>query len=130
MVTSRFECHGITYIRAGCIENMLILAHSSFVISGRQDEIHLSNVSAARSGQCRVLLFSDYASGAVHQKPMKLKNDQWAHDAAEGKQDPRQWLSWKDNKGSKKDRVKCKDGLAVVEAGNANQTFRCNNVSA
>tara|TARA_R110002003_G_scaffold126_38_gene11767 strand:+ start:2971 stop:3282 length:312 start_codon:yes stop_codon:yes gene_type:complete len=70
---------------------------------------------------------SDYASGAVHQKLMKLKNDQWAHDAAEGKQDPKQWASWKD-KGNKNDRVKCKDGLAIVEAGNANQTFRCNNV--
>jgi hypothetical protein len=73
---------------------------------------------------------AEYASGAVHQKLMKLKNDQWAHDVAEGKQDPKQWSSWKHQKpGSKKDRVECKDGLAIVEAGNANQTFRCNNVS-
>jgi hypothetical protein len=73
---------------------------------------------------------AEYASGAVHQKLMKLKNDQWAHDVAEGKQDPKQWSSWKHQKpGSKKDRVECKNGLAIVEAGNANQTFRCNNVS-
>jgi hypothetical protein len=73
---------------------------------------------------------ADYASGAVHQKLMKLKNDQWAHDVAEGKQDPKQWSSWSNEKaGPKKDRVQCKDGLAIVEAGNANQTFRCNNVS-
>jgi hypothetical protein len=72
---------------------------------------------------------SEYASGAVHQQLMNLKADQWAQDAADGKQDPKQWLSWKGPKGSKKDYVKCKDGLAIVEAGNANQTFRCNNVS-
>jgi hypothetical protein len=73
---------------------------------------------------------ADYASGTVHQKLMKLKNDQWANDAAEGKQDPKQWTSWQHQKpGSKKDRVECKDGLAIVEPGNANQTFRCNNVS-
>lgn len=72
---------------------------------------------------------SEYASGAVHQKLMKMKTDQWAHDAEEGRQNPKQWSSWKDNKGSKKDRVQCKNGLAIVEAGNANQTFRCDNVS-
>jgi hypothetical protein len=73
---------------------------------------------------------SEYASGAVHQKLMKLKTDQWSHDAAEGKQNPQQWASWKHQKpGSKKDRVQCKDGLAIAEAGNVNQTFRCNNVS-
>jgi hypothetical protein len=72
---------------------------------------------------------ADYASGAVHQKLMKLKNDQWAHDVSEGRQDPKQWVSWQHQKpGPKKDRVPCKDGLAIVEAGNANQTFRCNNV--
>jgi hypothetical protein len=74
---------------------------------------------------------ADYTSGAVHQKLMKLKSDQWAHDVSEGKQDPKQWQSWQHQKpGSNKDRVQCKDGLAIVEAGNANQTFRCNNVSA
>jgi hypothetical protein len=73
---------------------------------------------------------SEYASGAVHQKLMKLKTDQWAHDAAEGKQDSKQWTSWMYAKpGSKKDRVECKNGLAIAEAGNANQTFRCSNVS-
>lgn len=56
---------------------------------------------------------------------MKLKNDQWAQDVADGKQDPKQWASWK---GSKKDRVECKNGLAIAEPGNANQTFRCKNV--
>jgi choice-of-anchor B domain-containing protein len=76
---------------------------------------------------------SEYASGAIHQKLMKLKADQWDHDVAEGKQDSRQWKSWKSWKkgswGSGKDkRIKCKDGLAVVEQGNANQTFRCNNM--
>lgn len=28
----------------------------------------------------------------------------------------------------KNDPVRCKDGLAIVEEGNANQTFRCNNM--
>ncbi|KAL6168444.1 hypothetical protein ACJQWK_06088 [Exserohilum turcicum] len=71
---------------------------------------------------------SEYASGAVHQKLMKLKADQWENDAAQGKQDPLQWKSWKAMKGANATSVPCKDGLAVVEAGNANQTFRCKNM--
>lgn len=71
---------------------------------------------------------SEYASGAVHQKLMKLKTEQWDVDAAEGRQDSRQWASWHAKPGPKKDRVECKDGVAVVQAGNSSETFRCNNV--
>ena len=43
-----------------------------------------------------------------------------------------QWPSWKDwdqlPKSVKKDRLKCKRGVAVAEKGNPNQTFRCKNV--
>ncbi|KAI4611112.1 hypothetical protein J4E83_008055 [Alternaria metachromatica] len=76
---------------------------------------------------------SEYASGAIHQKLMKLKSDQWEVDAAQGKQDSQQWKSFKSLKKGphgpdKAKRVQCKDGLAIVEQGNANQTFRCNNM--
>jgi hypothetical protein len=73
---------------------------------------------------------SEYASGAVHQKLMKLKNDQWESDVAAGKQDPKQWTSWMHGKPGKKDRVECKDGLAKVESANGTvENFRCKNVS-
>ena len=67
---------------------------------------------------------------------LTVSKEQWERDSAEGKQDPLQWASFKDLKkgvwapGRPSDkRVRCKDGLAVVEEGNANQTFRCKNVS-
>ncbi|KAF2754917.1 hypothetical protein EJ05DRAFT_138046 [Pseudovirgaria hyperparasitica] len=74
----------------------------------------------------------EYASGAIHQRLMTMKNEQWDHDESVGLHDLDQWPSW-DRWSSlkpdfKNDRVKCKDGLAIVEPGNANQTFRCKNM--
>jgi hypothetical protein len=61
--------------------------------------------------------------------------DQWALDEASraASNDTKLWPSWSKYeavKFGKKDKVKCKDGLAIVEPGNVNQTFRCNNVSS
>lgn len=56
----------------------------------------------------------------------------WAREKAYGMFDQRRYPSraWRGRGSKSKDaKVECKDGLAVVEPGNANQTFRCNNVS-
>jgi hypothetical protein len=75
----------------------------------------------------------EYASGAVHERIMSRKHSQWSRDASQGKHDPKKYRSWKKYpgrgpKGHDDDVIRCKNGLAVAEAGNANQTFRCNNV--
>ncbi|KZM18566.1 uncharacterized protein EKO05_0002333 [Ascochyta rabiei] len=75
----------------------------------------------------------EYASGAVHAHLMKLKTDQWAHDEElrVGANNTELWPSWKNYeavKFGKKEKVECKKGLAIVEKGNANQTFRCDNI--
>lgn len=77
----------------------------------------------------------DYADGRVHDRLMSLKNTQWDREVTEGKHDSRKWQSWKKYpgrgpKGRDGDVVRCKNGLAIAEPGNANQTFRCNNVCA
>jgi len=75
----------------------------------------------------------DYSSGRVHQKLVDMKERAFAKYGAMGAYDSRKWKSWKGwRKGNwrqRDDRVKCRDGYAVVEPGNANQTFRCKNVS-
>lgn len=68
---------------------------------------------------------NEYASGAVHERLMNTKRNQWFEDAAAGRKEPTQWQSWKSSKGH----VECKEGFAIVEPGNVNQTFRCNNAS-
>jgi hypothetical protein len=93
-----------------------------------------------------------YESGEVHQRIIDMKNvhcrslkcsfiihslltlrqAQWNALEAAGALNSSQWPSWKDwdqlPRSVKKDRLKCRRGVAVAEQGNANQTFRCNNV--
>jgi hypothetical protein len=87
-----------------------------------------------------------YETGEVHDRIIRMKQvnilthteinqqvqETWAKEKSAGMFDQRHYPSWKFWRGrgstSRKDNVKCKDGLAVVEPGNANQTFRCNNV--
>lgn len=76
----------------------------------------------------------EYASGKVHMMNMGRKEAEWARHRAAGDFDSWKWPSWDKvrNKGGpkyKRDFVKCTDGFAVVEQGNPNQTFACNNVS-
>ncbi|KAF1946348.1 hypothetical protein EJ02DRAFT_500168 [Clathrospora elynae] len=102
-------------------DNVLIPAQS-LVDSAAKMKFSLAALALPIAAQAAHYSSAEYAFGAIHQKLMKLKNDQWEHDAAEAKQDP-PWGGGKDN------RVRCKNGLAIVEQGNANQNFRCNNAS-
>ncbi|KAK5715149.1 hypothetical protein LTR15_010566 [Elasticomyces elasticus] len=77
----------------------------------------------------------DYRSGRVHEMVLNRKESQesFARHKANGDHDSRKWPSWsrwgqRGNWRQRNDHIKCRDGLAVAEAGNANQTFRCNNV--
>lgn len=70
----------------------------------------------------------EYRSGDVHQQLMEIKNAHWDQEEAEGLLDPTQYRSLRTNPLFRNDPVRCRDGLAVVEEGNANQTFRCNNM--
>lgn len=75
----------------------------------------------------------DYASGKVHMMNMGRKESAWAGKRAKGDFDSWKWPSFESirSRGGpkyKRDYIKCVDGLAIVEAGNPNQTFACNNV--
>ncbi|KAK3708293.1 hypothetical protein LTR37_011558 [Vermiconidia calcicola] len=73
----------------------------------------------------------DYGSGFVHQKIMGMKHDIWARDRAAGLHAPDRYPSLhnqRDGARQRSDSVKCRNGQAVVEPGNANQTFRCKNM--
>lgn len=65
---------------------------------------------------------------------LMLHQAQWDALEAAGALNSSQWPSWKDwdqlSKSVKKDRLKCRRGVAVAEKGNPDQTFRCNNVCA
>ncbi|RVX71169.1 hypothetical protein B0A52_03535 [Exophiala mesophila] len=62
-----------------------------------------------------------YESGYVHNVLMQAKLDSWAHrDEA----DPFNEWQYPPLEGP----VKCEGGVAVVEPGNSNQTFKCNNI--
>ncbi|PSK42943.1 hypothetical protein B9Z65_6897 [Elsinoe australis] len=73
-----------------------------------------------------------YRSGAVHQKILNMKNEQWDAMEAAGLLDSSQYPSWKTweqlDRKVKQDRLRCDNGLAIAEPGNVNQTFRCNNM--
>ncbi|PNS17381.1 hypothetical protein CAC42_7064 [Sphaceloma murrayae] len=66
----------------------------------------------------------EYESGAIHMSIMDSKHDQasWDRQRESGEMDASQYPALD------VDVVKCVDGLAVVEAGNPNQTFKCNNM--
>ncbi|KAK2814042.1 hypothetical protein FQN50_000446 [Emmonsiellopsis sp. PD_5] len=70
----------------------------------------------------RELTTEMYDSGEVHESIMAAKHSTWDRNRAAGKFKSEQYPSLKKN------RVKCKDGLAIVEKGNANQTFKCDNI--
>lgn len=77
----------------------------------------------------------DYLSGRVHDALMAAKESEFDWHRSKGDYDPRKWKSWFKGKGSRRgkwgdrsDKVECENGLAIVEPGNANQTFRCKNV--
>jgi hypothetical protein len=77
---------------------------------------------------------ADYASGKVHRMSMQKKESEWARHRALGDFDSWKWPSLdrslsKNGPKYKRDFVKCKNGQAIVEQGNPNQTFACNNVS-
>ncbi|KAL8342040.1 hypothetical protein RB601_005205 [Gaeumannomyces tritici] len=63
----------------------------------------------------------DYASGAVHERIMGIKMAQWAKEAAAGQMNSSRYpeLGF----------AKCVDGFAAAVPGDANNTFRCRNVS-
>lgn len=65
---------------------------------------------------------------------LTLLQAQWDALEAAGALNSSQWPSWKDwdklPNSVKKDRLKCRRGLAVAEKGNPEQTFRCQNVSS
>ncbi|OQO06653.1 hypothetical protein B0A48_08440 [Cryoendolithus antarcticus] len=70
----------------------------------------------------------EYADYAVHARVMGLKESQWARDRSQGKHVSRKWNSRDKKNGGWRDRndpVRCRNAFAVVEPGNANQTFRC-----
>ncbi|SMQ51851.1 unnamed protein product [Zymoseptoria tritici ST99CH_3D7] len=73
-----------------------------------------------------------YESGEVHQMILSMKNAQWDALEAAGALNSTQWPSWKNwdqlPKDVQRDRLRCRDGLAVAEKGNPMQTFRCNNM--
>lgn len=71
----------------------------------------------------------------TNQQPLTFVQDQWTLDEASraASNDTKLWPSWKNYeavKFGKKEKVACKNGLAIVEPGNVNQTYRCNNVRA
>ncbi|CZT22905.1 uncharacterized protein RCC_08612 [Ramularia collo-cygni] len=74
----------------------------------------------------------EYASGAVHQRILDIKTAKWDALAAAGALNSSQWPSWKNwdqlDRKIKRDRLQCRDGVAVAEKGNPMQTFRCNNM--
>ncbi|PGH02872.1 hypothetical protein AJ79_07528 [Helicocarpus griseus UAMH5409] len=63
-----------------------------------------------------------YRSGEVHQSIMAAKEATFKRNREAGLFDSARYPSHKGG------RVKCKDGLAIVEKGNANQTFKCDNI--
>lgn len=76
----------------------------------------------------------EYESGKVHMDSMARKRNEWARHKAAGDFDSWKWPSWDKirHRGGPKykgDYVKCTNGQAVVEQGNPNQTFACQNVS-
>ncbi|PNS14772.1 hypothetical protein CAC42_2001 [Sphaceloma murrayae] len=75
-----------------------------------------------------------YRSGQVHQMILDMKNSQWDAMEAAGQLNSSQYPSWstwdKLDPKVKRDRLRCENGLAIAEVGNANQTFRCNNMDA
>ena len=75
--------------------------------------------SASLALAVKELSFSkeDYQSGAVHQSIMETKHASWDRQRAAGEMESSQYPSLQVAS------VKCEGGLAVVEAGNANQTF-------
>ena len=75
----------------------------------------------------------DYVSGRVHDESMSRKHASWQRQRESGEMNSRQWASWdkwgrKGNWKQRRDHVPCVDGLAVVEEGNANQTFQCDGI--
>ncbi|KAF2716302.1 hypothetical protein K431DRAFT_20770 [Polychaeton citri CBS 116435] len=69
----------------------------------------------------------DYESGRVHELVMQNKFTSWNQHKAHGDYRSGKWRSWEKwrNGPGKRGPVKCKDGLAIVEHGNPNQTFQC-----
>ncbi|KIX09555.1 uncharacterized protein Z518_00635 [Rhinocladiella mackenziei CBS 650.93] len=63
----------------------------------------------------------EYESGLVHETLMSAKHASWDRQRAQGQMDSTQYPSLTAP-------VKCLDGLAIVEPGNANQTFKCKNM--
>ncbi|KAG8623638.1 hypothetical protein KVT40_008614 [Elsinoe batatas] len=75
-----------------------------------------------------------YQRGEVHQMILNMKNEQWNAMEVAGLLNSSQYPSWKTwdqlDKKVKNDCLRCRDGLAIAEQGNANYTFRCNNMDA
>ena len=64
----------------------------------------------------------EYESGLVHESIMETKHASWDRQRAAGELQSSQYAALDTPM------VKCENGLAIVEAGNANQTFKCNNI--
>lgn len=75
--------------------------------------------SASLALAARKLSFSrqEYESGVVHESIMETKHASWDRQRAAGEMESSQYPPLSASL------VKCEGGLAVVEAGNANQTF-------
>ncbi|KAK5106763.1 hypothetical protein LTS08_000885 [Lithohypha guttulata] len=82
----------------------------------------LASASLALAAKQLSFSKSEYESGAVHESIMETKHASWDRQRAAGEMDSSQYPSLA------APFVRCEGGLAVVEAGNANQTFKCSNM--
>ncbi|KAF7187892.1 hypothetical protein HII31_10792 [Pseudocercospora fuligena] len=69
-----------------------------------------------------------YQSGEVMAKMMQAKEAAWAKRKAAGDYDSAKWNGWNENSRNGRVSVQCVDGVAEVVPGDADQTYKCNNI--